>query len=1100
MLTFIKGTSGTNRTDILHKKILELLKLEKNVILIVPEQFSFETEKSLLLELGEALFSKIKVTSFSFMAANILKSHGKYSKPRLDNNGKLIFINLVLKKLKNQLKFFQSSKKFTNISKPLINFISSLKQYNINTKELNKFCNKTQNNELKLKLSAIIKIVDEYNNIISASYADPDDDLDILEDILNEENIFEDSVVFFDSFVSFSNKEFKIVKHILSQAKDIYFSICCDNLQSFDNFDIFYPVKKTINLIKNNYNQETKEIYLENHSRFLNDELKFLEKNIFRNNKEVYSKQTKNINLYKARNIYEECEFIARKIKQLINTGNYNYSDFTVIFRQVEDYDGIIQNIFKQYDIPYFLDAPKRIDSKPLMNLILLAFDIIHNNYKQDDIVNYLKTGLVGVNIEDISTLENYAFMWNLNSSDWLADFNEHPRGFEGDFTKDDLKILKKLNDIRKKVINPIKNFDQKIKDATGKEIAKAIFEFLEEINIKENLKLYSKNLYENKEYSLCDEQLRLWKILINILEQMATALNKIKINSKLFAEILKKIFESENISFIPKGVDEVTIGNIGRMRPANPKVTFLIGAIDDKFPQVEIKNSLFTQNDIYELKKNNIKFFEDIDDINSSELLLAYFAVTSPCEKLFISYYQQSIDGKECFPCVILSEINKIFKKANIEFEEILNITDLIWSKQAAFNMLAAARTKNKALYENLKEVLNRDEFYKEKIKKLENLNTGDFNFKNIENLNNLIGNNIKISASQIEKYYLCPFAYFCRYVLKAKPIKQAKLDPIEYGNTVHFILEKMLYKFDIDKLVCLSYEEIKQNVKCILNEYIIRFGNVKRLSERFKFLLLKCTHSACTLIKYIASELKSSGFKAKEFEFSIKNNLEKPFKIQLKDKSFVEINGYIDRIDILEKNSTRYLRIVDYKTGSKEFKLSDIIHGLNMQMLIYLDALLKSNKYKNAKPAGVLYMPADVKANIANKHLSKEAAEKLNKNNFKMSGLIANDELIYENIKDSVKKTSFISNANLNLTPFETIIKILDQVETKIKEMAENLKQGKVAADPALTVKNACEFCDYACICNFENKNNCKSEENYSNEQALEILLKENKQNEQN
>lgn len=1093
MLTFIKGTSGTKRTETLIKKIKELAKLDKKVLVIVPEQFSFETEKALLLKLGEEQFNKIKVMSFSFMASNILKSYGKFNKTRLDDNGKLIFINLAIESLKTKLKIFKGNKNIINISLLLMKILSDIKKFDINLKTLQKFCDNATNKELNLKISAILKIIDKYNNLISATYADPEDDLDILNNLLNEQDIFESYDVFFDSFVSFSAKEFKIIKHILNQAQGIYFSFCCDNLKTFDNYELFSPVKNTINLIKNSYEGNIHEIYLDDHSRFLNDELKFLEENIFRDDKKCFDERTKNITLYKAKNIYEECEFVARKIKQLVAREGYNYSDFAVIFRQFEDYDGVIENIFNEYDVPYFLDAPKRVDTKPLMNLVLFAFDIIHNNYKQDDIINFLKTGLVSFSTEEISMLENYAFVWDINSKAWLDEFKSHPRGFEAEFTSGDLEILNKLNAMRKKIITPLINFGKKIKNATGEQISCAIFELLEELNIKENLKLYSKKLYENQEYTLSDEQLRLWKILINVLEQMATALNNIKISSKLFAEILKRIFANQDILFIPKGVDEVTIGNIQRMRPASPKVTFLIGAVEGKFPEIKNKNILFNLNEIKQLKDNNINFFESIDEITSNEMLLVYFALTSPSKQLFASYYEQDTQGKECYPSVMIREIKKIFKNINVEFDEILDPLDLIWTKSSALNMMAKVKDKNESLYISLKEALKNDKSYSDKIKSLENFESREFNFKDTNNLNKLIGKNIELSASQVEKYYLCPFAYFCRYILKAKPINKAKPSPIEYGNAVHFILEKMLSQFSVNQLCSMQYQDIRLNVKNILKIYIKRFGNFKDLSERFKFLISKCVESACTLVNYVAYELKASGFNPKAMEFPIKK-LDKPLKIELKDKSFVTISGYIDRIDILEKNSTKYVRIVDYKTGIKEFKLSDVVQGLNMQMLIYLKALLCSNKSNSIKPAGILYMPADAKANIASKHTSEEELERLNKNKFKMNGLIANDDLITTNLKDSVKKSSIINLNQDKYNPFEVILKILVKVEEKIKVMAQNLKEGKVSPKPAKASKSACEFCDYSYICNFEDENDFSKTQNLTNEQVVEILLEEN------
>ncbi len=1090
MLTFIKGTSGTPRTKYIRDKILELAEKENNkILLIVPEQFSFETEKSMLSYMGASLFNKITVTSFSFLAQNVLNKR-KDKKIRLDDNGRLIFMNLVLNKLKEQLENFSTASN-NNLSELFIETIKKFKTYGIDKTKLENAIKHSKNKEIRKKLQTLFKVHSEYELMISSAYADPINDLNSLCDILDEDFIFEDYTIFFDSFTAFTYDELEVIKHMSYMAKDIYVSLCTDNNTSYTEYDLFSPVKKTAKSLSQKLDCSLNEVYLEDNIRFKSNELKFLEKNIFRDNNCKYEENLEDIEIYAAQDIYDEVEFVARKIKELVINNGYNYSDFAIMTRDLSLFDGILDTCLQKHDIPYFLDAPERIDNKALMTMIISIFDIIHSSFKKDHVLTFLKTGLSKYTTKEISLLENYVFTWNINYKAWLEDFKQNPSGFTEKFTEEDRKLLDKLNKMRREIAEPIFKFKESIKELNADEITRELYEFLCDMGVPQKLQKYADELYKKGEYKLSEEQARLWQLLMDIFDQLYVSLKNKKIKSREYVQILKNIFKRENIAFTPKALDDVSIGSIDRMRPCNPKVSFVIAAVDGEFPSFKAEKNIFSNSEFNKLSEVGLDIGQNISELSANEHLLAYFALSSASEKLFVSYHSSGSKGEEKTASIIVRQLIDIFPKIKINNKSQLDYSEMIWDKATAFEILAQLKSKNSVIENTLSTVLESDNVYKKKTKRLKNIRNGTkFIFKDKNNATNLFGSSeINISASQVEKYYLCPFSYLCRYGFDARKRKKAELSSLEYGRLVHYVLEKVLKKYTVSDICKLSSSKLREEVSFVLNKYVNSYlGGYKDKAERFKFLLSKCVGSSCVLLKYIANELSISGFKPCEFELGIGKDTEE-LSMDLPDGSRVNIRGFVDRVDIIEKNNVNYIRIVDYKTGIKEFKLSDILQGLNMQMLIYLDALLKSSKYKNSKAAGVLYMPSTLKAITANRNVEKEKAEKLSKNRVNMNGLMFDEEDIRENI--NIKKNNILQNISDEHSEFNSIETILKNIENLVIEMAKNLKDGKVQVVPVKGGYDACKFCDYSFVCSYEDGDKCRDVCDMSNESTMKKMM---------
>ena len=569
---------------------------------------------------------------------------------------------------------------------------------------------------------------------------------------------------------------------------------------------------------------------------------------------------------------------------------------------------------------------------------------------------------------------------------------------------------------------------------------------------------------------------------------------------------------KSMDIAFIPRGLDEVTIGSIDRIRLSHPKITFIIGAVDGEFPHTPVQAGIFSDLERQKLISLGLTMYDTLESISLKERLLAYIAISSASDKLYISWPSLNSNGPGRLPSEIVKEVKKIFPKIKIIDNYSIDLKDKIWSEKYTFELCSQIWNDNSVLSETLKEYFRNNHSYIAKIESIERaVDNRPLDFIDSNKSKVLFGDKMRISASQIEKYYLCRFFYFCKYGLKAKERKPAKFNAMEYGSLIHFILEKFLSDFELDTFLNLTDKQIKEHILSVMDEYIEKkLGGLENKSKRFKYLFIRCSNAATILIKHIIKELSQSDFKPMECEKEISENSDlKPLTIKLPDDSLIEVEGKIDRVDTMSKDGKTYVRIIDYKTGNKTFKLSDILYGLNMQMMIYMLTIKSSDekKYNSMIPAGILYMPAITPTvNLEDDDTESKANLKVLKK-MRMNGLVLDNPEVVIGMEEEAKGI-FIpavvkdgkvkkSESIANLAQMGIIMKYIEKL---IIEMAQNLRNGQVSSRPISGEYDSCEWCPYGAICGYEDGMNTSIIKNMGKEDALKKMLSESEnENEQ-
>ncbi len=1106
MLRFLLGRAGSGKTESLRSELKNLAEnTQKKLMLIVPEQSSFENERAMLRLLGAKEAQRVSVTSFTRLADAVFREYGGTAGRRLDDGGRSIFMSLALEQVKEQLEFFQKSAESTELISLMLSVSTELKMCGVTPVDLEQVARTLPQNTLRRKTAEISLILSAYDALVAQSYVDPLDDLTRVQKILERYRFFEGYTVAVDSFQSFTVQEYQIIDRILEQAQDVIVTLCTDRLDDPEcGMGLFSLIRRTgrilVRMAQENNIKIAAPVLLESGRRFESEALARLEEGAYRFDRTGSDCGSGDVTIYEAKNAYDEAAFVASTIRNLVIHEHYRYRDFAVIARSTESYRGILDTALERRQIPYFMDKPQAIEAEPLMRLVLSAFRIVKSGFSSDDLFSYLKTGLAGLDTNAVSQLENYVFVWNISGKKWKEEWTEHPQGFSQEMAEKDKQLLRDINASRAAAVGPLLRFAADIQNADGEGMAAAVYRLLMECKVPEHLKALASRLSECGEPELADRQLRLWDLLMEILDQTALVLRDSAVAHTRYAELLQLVILSNNMASIPQGLDEVTVGAADRTRPAAPKVVFLIGTAQGQFPLAPGNNCVFSDGERRELIQLGLPLNDTLEGTAVQERFLAYSAMSAASQKLFISYPVSNEEGKPNTPSSIPGEACAVLQNVRVLNELLLPQTYFANAQEPAFELMAQQWAHNTVLSATLKRLFQeRGEDYR--LKAIDRAaSKRPAVFEQHAKARALFGPDMHVSATQIEKFYLCRFQYFCRYGLNAKERRTAEIDALEYGSLMHYLLEHLFRDVGSQKILKMAPEEFRKIILSLLYRYVeLRMSGVENKTPRFAYLFSRIADSARVIAYHIAEELAQSEFQPVDFELAVGYGGIEPLKITLPDGGTVEIDGKIDRVDLLTRDHVNYLRVIDYKTGHKEFKLSDVIYGVNMQMLIYLAALLENggDRYGEVSPAAVLYMPANrpvisaVRGTEPDK-LKAEADKKL-----RMDGLVLADPEIIAAMEHSGQgkyipvalKDGVPSKPDHVVSPDE-LAGILRHIKSLAGAMAKELHNGDVSALPLAGGYNACQWCPYFPVCGHERDDPTREMQKWDREDVIREL----------
>lgn len=1084
MLQLILGRSGSGKTEYVFSQIKKLVENgEQNILLLTPEQYSFISERRLLKDLGESRVNSVENGSFSRLSNEISRRYGSAPLPILTKGAKAVVFKKACENIKDELKLF--GKNIDNVAfiNSAINIYDEMKSCRVGADDIMQASINTDKETLSQKLHDISLIMSAYDSYIDGKFLDGASELTRLYTKLVDLDYFVGRTVFIDGFNGFVAQEYKILEVILSQAKAVYVTFCTDSHINNDKYNLFSYVNNNINYLReaaeNAGASMLEPIYLKENHRFNNDELILSEKFLFSNVKNTSDDIPQNIELYGAKSVTDECDFVSDRISKLLRSG-VKASDIAVICRDLDKYQKELQFSFSKYNIPYFNDERQNISSEPLIMFVNFLMRCSIYSLSSNDIFSMLKTGLTALDDEAVNELENYAFIWNIKGSKWKKEFTNSPKGFSEEMSDNDLKKLEAINKSREYVVERLQKFNSACKKKNSADICRAIYFTLIDFSVDVKLRGLAQSLNDSGKSVLAFEQGRVWDLLMDILDKLATISNDQNITVKEFYKLFNLMIMNEDLGNIPSGLDNVQIGSADRIRCNNPYAVFVVGANEGEFPQSVSSSGLLSESDRNILIENKFKLYAYGETLNAQEKYFAYMALSAPSDRLFVSFRNSSADGAES---IIVSELKNIFLNLEVHSAETEYSISAAETDANTFEILASNFDDNTEFIATLKEYFADKPEFESRLSAVKRLSKNeDITIKNPDLARKLFKNDMYLSVSKIEDYYKCAFRYYCKFGLNARPRIKAEMNPMETGSVIHYVLECIVRDYGSKGLIELNSRQITSEVKKYLKQYLeSKMGDYSEFTVRFKYRFMYLSKLISCVVLRLREEFENCDFEPKAFELSIGNGENgesvKSQAINLPDGGTIQIRGSIDRVDTYTENGEQYVRVVDYKSGIKKFKLSDILYGLNLQMFVYLFTLCKSDNELAGKEAGVLYLHSSRKIYNVPRNDIDLSVLKEDSDAYKMVGVVLNDEEnpIAEHMEHDLRgefidvKCSAKNGVSGSIVSLEDMGRISRKIDSLIEQMGVELHMGKIMQNPVNSTNhnNTCEFCDYSSVC---------------------------------
>jgi len=1135
MLRFIKGGAGTGKSTFIQNEIKNFADNSKEIILIVPEQFLFESEREYYNLLGIEKSQGVKVLSFNRLCDDVFRLYGGIAGNYASDTIEILAMREALKECKDSLKLYNKNYINPDFILSMLNTSKELKNAGISYDALASQADKTENSVLKDKLSDFSLIFEGYEAMLAQKFSNPSDILSHAKKLINEHGYFKNCIVYIDEFSNFTGIQKQIISLALKQADSVNISLCIpDGNDEYGIFDILKDAEQSVRALAYKHNCKVlPPVILDTPLRFKSKALSHFGNEALKNNPVPFNGENNAVSCFGLLNEFDETEFAASKILELVKNHNYRFEDIVVIARNLSDYGYIIESTFEKYEIPCFFDRSENVSSMPLIRFVNHLLGSVITDMSKKELLPMLKCGLMPFTLSEIHDFEKYIYVWNIDKNTFKKEFDKNPSGFsEFEMSRREKSSLKNAEKVRNFCVDLIESFKKTAADTDS--VGKAIYNSLIKLSLPE---IISERIKNTKDVTLAEDEKRVWDVLMEILDALEITFSDRRLNYREYKEMFGLSTAGYELSRRPQTLDSVLIGSAERIRVNDKKAAIIIGANDKVFPFVPSSGGMFTDNERKSLIANGL----ELQNLTSQKLIderfVAYKALTLASEKLIITYPFGDIGGSEKYPSVIVSGFKKVFPNTPVVYSKDIDRSYFCHNLSTIFHHAAKigknAEGDDAVFYATVKELFKTESFYRTKLRKLEKVfkdelvltdrslctelfnrpliakphlkrkvslgkpeNNLRFLVKEKEKFSLLSYRINKLSPSQVEKYYTCPFQHFCSYGLGLYAPRKAELNPLSRGNVIHYILDNILKNYDI---ATLSDEQIKEKTDFYLDEYLSRvMGGEEEKSQKFLYFYRKLRFTLHNIFIALRDEFSQTEFKITGLEEVIRDGGEiMPISIPVDDKSGILVTGKIDRVDMCSIEDSNFVRIIDYKSGSKTFDVSQMAMGLNLQMLLYLFAIWRTNneKYQNITPAGILYMPAGNPSPSLSRDSDEEDFNKTRQKSYVMNGLLLNDEKVLTAMEKDlegkflpVKKSSGCLKGKLLVT-----LKEFEAIEHYTKNlvgaMGKNLLNGEIAPDPVKTGQYPpCSYCDYIGICGREIDEPCREIEQIDLEDITE------------
>ncbi len=1129
---FLLGRAGTGKTSFIVNEIQQKLEEKPNgnpIIYIVPDQMSFTSEYKLINTSTLKGMIRAQVFSFTRLAWKILQETGGMNRYHLTSSGLNMLIRKIIEDNKDQLKIFTKAADKTGFVGHVETMLTEFKRYCVSPSELVDFQgNLTGGSHSKVledKLHDLELIYSKFEETLVGKYIDSEDYFKLLAENIKESPSMAATEIYIDGFHSFTPQEYIIIDQLIRHGYNVSIALTVDgekrNIGQQDDLSLFRMTEETYtkisDLIKRSNVERGEDVHFNQPIRFYDRGLKHLE-SYFDTRPIPAFQDTTNISIMESANRRAEVEGIAREIRSLARTKDYRYKDIAILVRNVQDYRDIMDTVFYDFDIPFFLDQKRTMLNHPLIELIRSTFEIINSKWRYEPVFRAVKTDLLFPYNkhpqslrEQMDRLENYVLAYGVQGDRWLKKDRWKYRRFRGlehaDVPQTDREkaIEKEINELRLFISAPILRLARRLKkQKTGCEYCEALYLYLEELDIPAKLERLRLQAEERGDLLLAREHDQAWAAVMDLLDQFVEMLGEEELDLKKYSSILDAGMESMKFSLVPPAVDQVLVADLEKSRLSDIKAAFVIGVNDGILPAKLTDEGVFSEEDRERLLQMGMNIGATSRTKLLDEEFLAYKAFTTPSEHLYISYPIANEEGKALLPSLYIKRMKELFPKVPLKLfvndpselseQEQLEfvshpsvsmsyltsqlqlkkrqypIYDLWWDVYNFYVTQEGWRSRAKHVLSSL--------FYENRAVKLSEDTSRD-----------LYGEHILASVSRMELFHGCPFSHFASHGLKLREREMFRLEAPDIGEMFHAALKWISDKVqelnmtwsDLTKAQCiqLSKDAVKALAPKLQHQILLS-------SNRYHYITKKLEKIISRTSLILSEHAKASGFAPIGVELGFgPNGTLPPFQFTLKNGTKMELQGRIDRVDKAEDSKGVYLRVVDYKSSTRDLDINEVYHGLALQMLTYLDIVLMNSQKlvgKQAFPAGILYFHVHNPMINSTKILTLDEIENEIFKSFKMKGLVLGDTDIVrlmdqtldsgssDIIAAGIKQDGNLSSRSKVATQ-EQFHLMSKRVRHLYEHAGDAITSGATDISPyKLKDRTPCQFCSYKPVCQFD------------------------------
>lgn len=1112
-LQLILGSSGAGKSYQLYKEVISksMDNPDTNYLVIVPEQFTLQTQKDIVSMHPNRGTMNIDILSFLRLAYRIFDEVGGNDVPVLEDTGKSMVLRKIVANKKKELELFNHDVQKQGFIDELKSLISEIYQYSIGVEQLQEMEELAKNKPmLRAKLHDIVIIYNGFKEYMNEKYITAEEILEVLCNVIDQSQIIPNSIICLDGFTGFTPAQYKLLTILMKKAKKVLITVTIDPREDIrrvdEEFKLFHLSKKTIKRLMDMAKEEEievdKPIYGEGLSskipyRYLNcPPLAALERNIFRYPNVSYDKEQDSIRIHAARDGKKEIGYVIREIKHLIRTEDYRYQDIALITGDIAGYGRIAEQEFEKAGIPCFIDRKKDILSNPFVEFIRSVLDIAKNDFDYESVFRYLRCGMGSIDREEADILENYVIALGIRGRKrWNTQWTRTYRGQkEGE--------LNRINELRKQLCEELMPLYEVLSDRSKNvtEYTTALYEFGVKMDAVGKLESYRVYFEEQNMLSTAKEYQQIYGIVIELYEKLVELLGEETLSLKEYTEVLEAGLAEAKVGLIPPGLDQVVIGDIERTRLKDIKALFFVGVNDGIIPKSNTGGGILSDLEREMLAEHEIEMAPTKRQAAYTEQFYLYLNMTKPQEKLYVTFSKVSEDGKALRPSYLIGVLQKLFSKLTIDEDEESEELEQIISNDRGLDYLidGLRRFPYEDVSDTWKELFryyNSREEYQQTIHNLIDavfyVNTDMGLSKRIAK--ELYGSNLMGSVTRFEQFAACAFAHYISFGLELRERQEYRLAVPDMGNIFHNAIEGFSRKLSASEY---NWHTIPDDIRDAWSEECVReaaegYGNaILTSSKRLEYIIKRVERITKRTLWALCQQIKKGDFEPAAFElfFSDQNQLNS-LTLDLSGEERIRLQGRIDRLDIYEEKDKLMVKVIDYKSGNTTFDLLSVYYGLQLQLAIYLNAAMelleRENPDKEVIPGAILYYNIDDPIVEKSDYVEASILKEL-----KMNGIVNSNTEVVKHLDHSFKSEDggIMPSVKSDTIPVESnkeglftkrssvaelaqLKSMEDFVKETVSRFGRKILDGDTGIKPyRMGKRTACDYCPYNSICGFD------------------------------